>query len=1184
MPDAPSWDDPVAPSSSAAPSWDDPFTPSVQPQNKGFVSNLGEAGKAFASNILPGFAEIPEQLTNLGQYAWRHAPEAIAPFLAPTPGSADPYEQINAMNRMFGAPEQPYMDVTSQMRRPIAQLSAQHPYAALAGNIAGSIPAALATGDIGALSKIPQLTKYGPIIKGAVAGGEYGGAQQALQEAGEEIKSNDRLNEWDLLKAELEGALGGALFGGITGGLFGKKIPKEPKLIGYAQRVAQPRALPYVAPKDTSGITSYGGMQPPKEPKLIGYDKNREALEESRKMVYGQILPKEPITPPYKPQLPATIPKKEPIITESPLARSRRELFEEPTTPPTPEEKPTLKGKVEKKEAVPSSWREYRDIAAMPADADLARALKPLAEAKVDLDQAAARLEGALREFDPKLITRPYKTKIIRPEDYKKLADYMETHGVTRGKLAKPTVETTLSEGDQFVPVYKFQTNNPEQEIKDLTQKFLQARLKYAAAKAKAGKQLPLNHTVSVTVKDEAGNVRTVNIKNRQYTAPGGLVYPNAKIKKAVQQLRGSLTQSYSRPFWEKFDNFIHNGLQASQKLSPELKAWFDKLPKDTQAKIIVAFALTAATMYASNEKAEAAPSPKIFGTVIRALVKGGVEATHDPRIVSRITLTQLTTDILRQYGPKFSKLRDGYMEKLTRLLVGSEEQTALGARKRETIEQLDKNYKKALQGEIERVEAAGGKGSRYWRALHFDLQDLGGVNSPLNEGHWMDKITGSIWHSLALGNYRMASMHGGEALVAYAGKHPIATKQAIQGLMTNPVYREYAILNSPKGMFQLFLEKGERFEFQKKLDKLINEPIDNAIKRIVGQKGYDVLSAMGVERLKLGFGSVITAEHNAANYPGGPQQFMTDWMASAKQGTNVPIARRVEFAKVSTQNFVDENKAIMRLPDGKIQERTFYQRHGELVKAAYPALRAINQQTRFFASLLDDAIAAARSGDREKLAQSIGAIILGHFIVAGIAGSHVIPGYVWGVMESIDRPDTDRLREAIDDAQHMLAGGYQVQDFGIKYFPYMRVPNMLAASVYARALKGAASPKDKQQIVRSVIDALAGVVISRIGPEGTMNLDYLLERLQTGMKGIEDYKRYNEYPLMDIALNRPYARKTASGKIDYDIEEGLLHWLLKIENPQEQKIVKKGEQKSQVYLKKDIAKIQHNYQRALAK
>jgi hypothetical protein len=107
------------------------------------------------------------------------------------------------------------------------------------------------------------------------------------------------------------------------------------------------------------------------------------------------------------------------------------------------------------------------------------------------------------------------------------------------------------------------------------------------------------------------------------------------------------------------------------------------------------------------------------------------------------------------------------------------------------------------------------------------------------------------------------------------------------------------------------------------------------------------------------------------------------------------------------------------------------------------------------------------------------------------------------------------------------------------------------------------AKPKTKMDIMRCVFDFATAAFISRIAPWGTLNLDYMLERIGRGLKGYEQFKQYESSPqgtLMDKVQGRPFATRTVDKKLPFDIAQGVLHAFVDIENPLEVKAIQQAD------------------------
>jgi hypothetical protein len=880
------------------------------------------------------------------------------------------------------------------------------------------------------------------------------------------------------------------------------------------------------------------------------------------------------------------------------------------------------------------SWRERRNNEARPATEEENAQLQPLAKSKTKLDRLTAKLAGAIEQLEKRLGMEPKATRRIRPELDRVRQAFVKKYGAVVTKETPSYLEATMAPGHQFPKEHTFADENvlsQMNETKKLVEDVKKAEGEYKAEKKKLEGKLSENDMIQVMTPDEEGKERAVNIQNRKQAAPGSIKFPTEELQrqyteliKMLEEMSGPYYKRTAETFRAAINKELKNGHQTLEYLKKQgALDWFNDISKANQAKLILAIGLTASA-YLNQEKAEAGEEvpPTLVQKVLTGLAKIRWKESEGFRPVSRVTGSQLTSDIIRSGFDKdsrvFARKRDAYLAALRRSLSGladlTEEQeeatrkmkpdeimktpvlkgwTSMQRQKLALVTRQNTDYLKLLTAEIERLKKLGAKNkglesiagkNRYARALKIDKEDM--TNSKVSEGGFFNeavaKISGNLVGGISWGNYRMSTLHIAEAAVAFGSRHPKASVQALHGLATNSVYRDFAIANSPPGFFQRVLEGQDKWGWQKKIDSMINGHIDKAIKSLPGgQVLYDTLSAQLPERAKLGLGATITAVHNAETYPGGPTQYMKDWLANAKNNTPIPPQRQPMFAKVEIENFIEENKAIMFMPNGPIQERTMFQRHGALLKTLTPFLRAIVQQTRFFSGLIDDGIEAAATGNKEKLADSIKAILLGHVMIGGIAGSHVLPNYVWSLLESIDKDDTEKLRSAIDDGQRVMSGGYQIQDFTVKWFPYMNIHGMLLQEIVEGELKNF-NPKDKRAVINFVVNGLTIGIIGRIGPEGTMNLAYMWERLRQGMAGFEDYKKYDQNVLMQKVMGRPFATKLAEKKLPFDVLQAWLHSIAKGENVAEQKVNKQAEQKGQKQFNKDIAKIGKNWQKAL--
>lgn len=844
------------------------------------------------------------------------------------------------------------------------------------------------------------------------------------------------------------------------------------------------------------------------------------------------------------------------------------------------------------------SWRIRREEQkrdATPEEHNLLEGFARLAEVR---DKISGRLASAIEQIERRLgLESQARKQYIAPDfDDIRLAFLKEHGGVPKGTKG-PYVEATLSPDSTHPHEYNFKSTaiRPKMhELKGLITEYREADKNYQAAKTGLPDRLPVNETIQVKIKDDKGIERKVNIRNRVQAT--GYDWPTPEIEKAYDSLKEELSAA-SGPYFDRtpevlqtlLNKAIKDGNQTIEYLRDKGSLdWFKRQSSKNKASLIIGISLAAAMYLSKDQQAEAAPPPtKLLGKVIDKAAKSGWEAWMGSRPITRLTLTEVTSDIIRKGSPTFASTRDAYLAQLRR--AHNNPQLA---------EKLNDKYTQALRAEITKLDKQQIKPGlfgkeRYRRALAIDLEDMQGSMTGAREGtieQLYSKSFGGVIKSQFWGNYRASTMHILEAGVAFASKHPIASADAIHGLSTNPVYRDFAKANSPMGMFQQTLEGQESFE--PKIVKEANAWLDERIKALPGGEAiHGTLSAQLPERAKMGFGAVVTAVHNARNYPGGPTQYMRDWLALEAKGTPVPYARQPQFAKAEVDNFVEENRAIMSMPEGPLKERTIFQRH-KMLTPLFPYLRAITQQTRFFSGLIDDLLEATANKDGEAAAHAIKALVLGHVMVAMVAGHHVLPDYIWNALNAVDQITTgntrgvDNLKGLIDVSQKHILGGYQLQDFGIKYFAIVRSPQIGLINIAETDLRDL-KPKDRASVLRLAASTLAMTVLNRIGPEGTMNLAYLAERLQRGMQGNQTYRKYDQSVTADILnkiMGRPYATKLVEKHMPFDTWQALIHWLFKIENPAEVEAIKEGEAKSDKLVQKDITQISKSWQKVLAK
>lgn len=1199
------------------------------------------AAKSFASNILPGLAEIPEQLTNAIQYGNRHTPFPFNAF-------PDMSSHIDTFNRLAGAPAQPYMDATNAMRQNPAmgfgqtpnQLMQQHPVTGTLGNFAGNaLTAPLLGPGVGAelASKIPALAKLGPlagkIIGSGIAGGEFASAQQGLQNMGDQVKTNDRLDPMAAAISAEQAFLPGMALGAGAGALA-HGLPALAGNIRYANDIKAAQAKRIA--KQNERIEARKGNQPLMTPEQT------ERVEEGKgvnttweKFQPGELGPGGGANNQFQPNPHA--------YGEAPAAPPESGLPPGPTNAGTDlsglepskadySQSTKLEAKVDQLVDDKSrSWRERREAQARPPTPSEKPLLEPVANLAAIRDKAAGRLAGAIEQVERRLGLKPTaRNSYIRPDlDDIRIA-FIKEHGLVPKGMKKPYIEATLSRETMYPREYEFKATSMLPKMKELEKLIEEYRLadkNYENSKLGLTEQLPLNHTIAIEVRDSKGSPRVVNIRNREQ-ATGYTGELEKQYKELVAKLSAESGPYYDRTP-EVLQTLINKELKSGNATLAYLRdkgalSWFNSQSNQDKAKLVLAISLTASAMMANQQQAQAAPPPNIIGKTLVKLAKTGWEHAQGVRVVARVTASQVTSDVIREgfdtASRTFAGKRDAYLAALRPVLSGSKELTAaeeevIKGMKRPDIMRTPvlkgwtsmqrtkladamaahEKYTKDLQSEIARVESLAPKGKtpfgvagkeRYYRMLYHDLQDLGATPGAPTPQHWLNsaysKLFGSANTSYFWGNYRTAVFHLAEMAVAYAASHPVATTEALTNLIKDPVYRKFCIANSPKGMFQRVLEGQEKLPIQVQVDKWINEPFDKFIKAHVGEVGFDALSAQLPERAKLGIGATITAVHNARTYPGGPKAYMQDWLNLAEKNQQVPPAKQAQFVKIGVQNLIDDNKAIMFLPEGPIVERTVFQRH-DLTKPFYPYLRAVVQQTRFFSALIDDMMHAKTTAE---LGTALRTFLMGTVMVWAVTGSGALPNWLWNVMEVADKQangntkNVDKFRDAVDDSQKFLTGGIQMRDFGVKWFPYLaHEPKYWLGQFVDRDIRQL-SFKDKQEVVKAVINSVAVMTINRIGFQGTQNLEYLRELVMKGISGSEDYKRYNENWIMNKVMGRPFTGKIAEGKLKYDLPMALTQWLLKIQTKGEGEVIAKGEKKESKQFLKDVATIGHNIRR----
>lgn len=1225
---------------------------------------INRVGPAFASNVLPGLAEIPEQIINAGQYASRNMHPLLNPQAQLLP-SLSPI--IDPLNKAAGASAQPYLDITGAMKnQPIPswgnqtpnQLMQQQPIAGTAGNLAGSLAASplLGPGLLGELgSKIPALAKLGPlagkVIGGALAGGEYSALQGGLENAGNQIKANDTL---DPIKAALAGEknfLPGALMGGGMG-LLGAALSKTtrpgsktPLQLGHTPAVGTPKALGYT----------------PNKPKRIGMKKGPfflgENLPQGPKLIERKLIPPGPAerkrmeSELYNPGFRHTetvyaevLPPENKAMKKASKVKEKKDASKITiTTSPVPPRQ-AVEGKVEEISFPDQSWRERRQAQARPATAQESPLLKRLGRLKILEDEAHGKLQGALKEIYRELkLEAPTKKGHIEPQ-YRDIVTKVakDLGGTPENRTAY--IEATLAPGDQTPQYYEFKKQGLRghiEELKELDSKYKEAKGNYDRFKDNREERftetLPVNETAQVQITDGKGKTYSVNVK--RVWRPTKYEFPDAKSKvqyEATKQYYENLSSGYPELTTSAFKKVIVDAANKGQLPDIDYLAktgsldWLKKLDKDTKTKLLLAIGLAASAYLGAEQEANAAPPPNLFGKVINSLAKGGWKPWMGSRPITRITQLEVTSDMIRKgfdvQSKMFALKRTNYLADLTRALVGSREMnevekqatqglqpyelrhtpaltgwTQMERNKAGDIAELNKKYKQEVTDERERLRSLGvepkhyGAAQRYARGVEIDAHDMGVYleKNPMgNSSEGLDKITGEIMMSEFLGNTRVAALHMGEAVVASASKFPKAFGQAIHGLSTNPVYREYALANSPKGFFQQTLERQNTFEWRKKVSAAINEPIDKAIKSMPhGEIIYQALSAQLPERGKLGFNSVVIAQEVAKDYPGGPEMYMRRWLANAKNRTPIPQNEQLVFAKTALKAAIEENIATAKLPEGPIKERTVFQRNKAL-GFFFPYTRGKVIQSRFFTSLADDFLHALSIGDKEAALHSAKALMTASLLVGAVSGSAAVPGYIWGAFEQIDQvmygttKDVEAMKENIDKLQGSVTGGYQMREFGIAGLAFTRLPTPALESMWDRLIRDA-NPKSKMDIVRGLFDFVTVSFLSRVGPIGTLNIDYFLERLVKGIKGSEQFRQYESSlpgTLMDQIQRRPFGTKLIDKKLPFDIGQGISHGLLNIQNRDEVKAIQQAEKKSSANWRKDTQKYVSGIKKALKK
>ena len=881
--------------------------------------------------------------------------------------------------------------------------------------------------------------------------------------------------------------------------------------------------------------------------------------------------------------------------------------------------KPPLQGRIEVSN-YPKSWRDIRTGASRKSTSLETSTEQRLAELKVDYDTVIAKLASAGEQLLDQMGVEPRKTGSPTPQQKaQELWPLINRAEKDIKETSDPFIESALQK--RIKRAYKFVGQSVEERSAEVKALENEANAAYEAyrkeAKTLVGKVSQDIHHVKVG--SHKVNIRQkVNIEY-EYHRPS----QELKIREAEARIKGTAPQQ---------EDFTPAGIKAA------IEERYQGSDKDQVLKILnarngaklVAVIGAAAAAYAGGQnKAEAAEpiSPEVVGQIVGTMAKSGLrENTWTEGIVKRITGNQMTSDVLRNKGfdaesRAFGIKRDIYLtnrsnERMYSREMTDQEQEATRRmspdkirntpllkgwtqqerNKAASLRQLDLNYEKELDKELARLEklgindvglkSVGGK-NRFYRFAKIDKEQLTGpINLSPRDGivpTVARRLTGGIVTSLFLGNARTASLHIAETVVTLGSQYQFATTKALTGLAGQSVYREYCIANSPTGQFQKILEgtAKDKFEWQKKIDQAISGPINKAIKSLPGGEALHATISMKLpESGKLGIAATITAQHYADKfkYPGGATAFMQDSINSAKYGTPIPQAKKLLYAKVALNAFVASNERMGLLPDGPIKELTMFQRHAAL-SPFYPLLRAQTVQARFLAGLMDDIIRAARTGDKEALAQGIKTFILAQILITVITGHNVLPGYIWAALEGVDNAtagNTDRVEALKDALDNVTPGHYMISEFGPKWIPALRMPEILPGQAVQNVAHGLAF-KSGRVLALAGVNAAAMAILPSIGPTGTSNLLYIGERLYDGFRGTEEYKKYGEFAIADTIMNRPWPQRLVKKDIDFDIGQGVLHSMLRVENPDEVAANREAERQGGVNLGKDFAKIGNN-------
>lgn len=1183
-------------------------------------NQVNQGAKSFAGNILPGLAELPEQAVN--------AYQAYGRSQANMPGGSPPLSQwlsntIPNLNEKMGQPPTPYLDVTGALRNmPLPgsvfqgqtpnQLALQNPTAAGFGSATGQLPYFSMLGGPAAVSKLPLA---GRIAATALGFGGLNAATSGLQEATDQAKSNDQIDWGQVGQGAYDSFKQGAIMGGAFGS-FSKGAPKTPEVIPPT-----PPGAPPAAPAGPKLIEMKGPLVPPGP---------TEKLRAQGEKLFGRVenVPGELQPETSQPSGKATKTKtKQPEIKVS-----------VPSSPMPPAK--IVGDRVEQIVDPNKSWRGVRDDKARPATAQEAPLAKRMARLKVEVDADKSKLKGAIKEFykliGEKVPNRPQNIDPKLAEELKAIAKRLGGESKMRSYT-----EAVVSTPDKFPEEYNFKSSTPEgkmREIRDLDEKVKTAEAKYDRFKElneeNFSETLPLNETVQVNVQHQEHGNRAVNV-TREWRA-SEYEFKDAKgetdaAKTAEYQQERETRRNQSQPYPElgtptfkavvqqvadRGDNLIVEGLADKGALD-----WFKSKPKGTQSMIIIAIATAAALITESNQQAQAAPPPKqLVGSVIKNLKAINWQEFMGSRPITRITQNELTTDMIRKgfdAGSKvFAQTRMNYIQGLKRANVGSRAMTdaervaTKGLRpwelrrtlllpgwtqnelnKAGDIAALNQQYKSDLQNEMARLDTLKvkpghfGGAARYRRGIDIDARDSGiGLDyDPIGRKGQIDeianKLTGEIMQSEFVGNYRVMGLHILEALTAAISKYgPINFGEALHGIATSQVYKDFTTENAQKGFFQQRLESQSHFKYRQVISDAINAPIEKFIKSLPhGEVILQGLQAQLGERGKTGLVSVVIAHALAKNYPGGPEMYMKRWLDNARYRTPIPPNEQQAFSKIAIEAAIEENKATGFLPHGMIIERSVLQRNrwlGFLEPFSYGKLI----QSRFFMSLADDFLEAVAKGDKQGMLRAAQAGVTASVMVGAISGSHAVSPFVWGFLGQIDRTvygterDVQALKDNIDILQKNWGPGYQIQKYGVSGLAFVKFPSTAIGDMWDRLIRDA-HPKTKADVMRAVFDFTSTAFMSKVGPVGTMNLDYMLERVGRGLKGYEQFKQYESSPqgmLMDKVQGRPFATKLIDQKLKFDLSQGILHAFIDIENPKEVKAIRQADKTSSQNWQKD--------------